>query len=210
MENLYCVIDESTNIILSFPRSYTAAKCVAQGILNTKAVMIPTSLSKIGQEFKRYNLQKDFLKLEITDNSWVSLVADHLVNSQLQQKRKIARLRSIYIYSLEQRFLKIQNSRSIIHFDEHVYAHLLDDIKKSDPSTNTYSQGIVEYANIQSISPNAAYNEIQFMLDSSGLIKIRNYAWFLVYVKKFNALVTKKDLDIEMNTVWHLSELWRA
>jgi hypothetical protein len=210
VENLYAVIDNSTNIILSFPRSYTAANCVAQGILNTKAVMIPTSISKVGDEFKRYNLQKDFLKFSVNDKSWVSIVPDHLVNSNLQQKRKIARLRSVYIYSLEQRFLKIQNARSIIHFDEQVYAYLLDNIKKSDPASNIYPQGIIEYANIQSIAPKAAYNEIKFMLDSSGLIKIRNYAWFLVYVKKFNALVTKKELENEMDNAWHLSELWRA
>ena len=210
MENMYAVVDKTTNIILSFPKSYTAAECVTQGLLDTKAIMIPTSLSKVGKEFKSYNLEKDFLKLSISETSWLSKVPDHLINFNLQKKRKIARLRSIYIYSLEQRFLKIQNIRSIIHFDEHVYANLLDDIKKSDPITDTYSQGIVEYANIQAISPKTAYQEIKFMLDSSGLIKIRNYAWFKHYVKRFNALHTRKDLDIEMAAVWKYSELWRA
>jgi hypothetical protein len=210
MENMYAVVDKTTNIILSFPKSYTAAECVTQGLLDTKAIMIPTSLSKVGKEFKSYNLEKDFLKLSISETSWLSKVPDHLINFNLQKKRKIARLRSIYIYSLEQRFLKIQNIRSIIHFDEHVYANLLDDIKKSDPITDTYSQGIVEYANIQTISPKTAYQEIKFMLDSSGLIKIRNYAWFKHYVKRFNALHTRKDLDIEMAAVWKYSELWRA
>jgi hypothetical protein len=210
MENMYAVVDKTTNIILSFPKSYTAAECVTQGLLDTKAIMIPTSLSKVGKEFKSYNLEKDFLKLSISETSWLSKVPDHLINFNLQKKRKIARLRSIYIYSLEQRFLKIQNIRSIIHFDEHVYANLLDDIKKSDPITDTYSQGIVEYANIQAISPKTAYHEIKFMLDSSGLIKIRNYAWFKHYVKRFNALHTRKDLDIEMAAVWKYSELWRA
>ena len=207
---MYAVVDKTTNIILSFPKSYTAAECVTQGFLDTKAIMIPTSLSKVGKEFKSYNLEKDFLKLSISETSWLSKVPDHLINFNLQKKRKIARLRSIYIYSLEQRFLKIQNIRSIIHFDEHVYANLLDDIKKSDPITDTYSQGIVEYANIQAISPKTAYQEIKFMLDSSGLIKIRNYAWFKHYVKRFNALHTRKDLDIEMAAVWKYSELWRA
>ena len=210
MENMYAVIDVKTNIILSFPKSYTAAECVTQGLLDTKAIMIPTSLSKVGNEIKSYNLEKDFLKLDISENSWISKVSDHLINFDLQKKRKIARLRSIYIYSLEQRFLKIQNIRSIIHFDEHVYANLLDDIKKSEPMTDTYSQGIVEYANIQAISPKTAYQEIKFMLDSSGLIKIRNYAWFKHYVKRFNALTTRKDLDIEMAAVWRYGELWRA
>jgi hypothetical protein len=211
MENLYAVIDTPTSIILSFPKSYTAAECVTQGLLDTKALMIPTSLSKIGKEFKSYNLQKDFLKLDISENSWISKVPEHLVNFDLQKKRKIARIRSIYIYSLEQRFLKIQNIRSIIHFDEHVYVNLLDDIKKSNPMTDTYSQGIVEYANIQSISPKTAYQEIKFMLDSSGLIKIRNYAWFKMYVKKFNVLTNRKDLDIEMDAAWKKkSKLWLA
>lgn len=202
MENLYAVIDKTTNIILSFPKSYTAAKCVTEGILDTKAVMIPTSIPQVGKEFKRYNLQKDFLKLSISDTSWVSIVPDHLINLHLQRKRKIARLRSVYIYSLEQRFLKIQNARSVIHFDEQVYAHLLDDVKKSDHITGKYSQGIVEYANIQSISPKAAYQEIKFMLDSSGLIKIRNYAWFTEYVRKFNSLTTKEELQAEVKNAW--------
>jgi len=210
MNNLYAVIDKPTNLILCFPKSYTAADCVTQGFLDTKAIMIPTSLSKVGKEFKSYNLKKDFLELTMSETSWISKVPEHLINYNLQRKKQIARLRSIYIYSLEQRFLKRQNIRSILHFDEHVYANLLDAIKKSDPITDNYAQGIVEYANIQSISPKTAYQEIKFMLDSSGLIKIRNYAWFKHYVKRFNALHTKKDLEIEMAAVLQYGQLWRA
>lgn len=200
-ENCYAVFDTSTRIILVFPQSFTTAVYVSQGMLNTEPILIPTSLSRVGNELKQFDLNVDVLKLTPKQGHWVSLVPDHLVNDQLLKQREIARLRSDYIYVLEQQF-KIQNARSMLHFDEHVATYLLDEINKSEPMTNTYSQGIVEYASIQSIEVSAAYQEIRFMLDSSGLIKIRNYAWFTEYVRKFNCLTTKEELQAEVKNAW--------
>lgn len=210
MENLYAIVDDATKIILSFPGSYSTAHYVSQGILKTKAVMIPTSLQSVSDSLKRYDLKNDVLKLDIKENSWVSLVPPHQISKTIIQKRNICRLRSSYIYSLEQRFLKISGIRSIIHFDEHITPFLISEIKKSKPETDEYADGIVDYANIQSISPAAAYREIKLMLDSSGLIKIRNQAWFLTFVKKFNSLTNKKEFDEEMEKAWDHFELWRA
>lgn len=210
MENLYAIVDDETKIILSFPGSYSTAHYVTQGMLKTKAVMIPTSLQTVSESLKRYDLKNDVLKLDIKENSWVSLVPPHLISKTIIQKRNICRLRSSYIYSLEQRFLKISGIRSIIHFDEHVTPFLLSEIKRSNPETDEYSDGIVDYANIQSISPAAAYREIKMMLESSGLMKIRNQAWFHVFVNKFNSLTNKKQFDDEMDKAWNHFEMWRA
>jgi hypothetical protein len=200
-ENTYAVFDTATRIILVFPQSYTTAVYVSQGMLNTEPILIPTSLKRVGDELKQYNLNADVLKLTPKQGHWVSLVPDHLINDQLMKQREIARLRSEYIYVLEQQF-KIQNARSMLHFDEHVSTYLIDEINKSEPMTNTYGKGIVEYANIQNISAAAAYQELKFMIESSGLIKIRNYAWFSEYVRKFNGLTTKEELQAEVKNSW--------
>jgi hypothetical protein len=200
-ENCYAVFDTSTRIILVFPQSYTTAVYVSQGMLNTEPILIPTSLARVGNELKQFDLNVDVLKLTPKQGHWVSLVPDHLVNEQLIKQREIARLRSDYIYVLEQQF-KIQNARSMLHFDEHVATYLLDEVNKSDPTTDLYSQGIIEYANIQSMEFKAAYQEVKFLLDSSGLIKIRNYAWFTEYVRKFNSLTTKEELQAEVKNAW--------
>jgi hypothetical protein len=200
-ENSYAVFDAESRIILVFPESYTTAVCVSQGMLNTEPILIPTSLKKISNELKQYNLDTDVLKLTPKQGHWVSLVPDHLITEQLMLRIEIARLRSEYIYVLEQQF-KIQNARSMLHFDEHVASYLIVEINESEPMTNTYAKGIVEYANIQNISPAAAYEELKFMIESSGLIKIRNYAWFSEYVRKFNNLTTKEELQAEIKNSW--------
>jgi hypothetical protein len=200
-ENIYAVYDTETRIILCFPRSYTTALYVSQGILNTEPILIPSSLARVGNELKQFNLNVDVLRLTPKQGHWVSLVPDHLVNDKLSKQREIAKLRSEYIYVLEQQF-KIQNARSILHFDEQVMSFLSHEVNKSEPMTDTYSMGIIEYANIQSISPKVAYQEIKFMLDSSSLIKIRNYAWFTEYIRKFNSLTTKEELAAEVKNAW--------
>lgn len=202
MENIYAVFDTATRIILAFPRSYTTAVYVSQGILNTEAILVPTTLEKVDREFKQYDLNVDVLKLTPkTAGKWVEMIHDQLVHDELRKKIEIAKLRAEYIYVLEQQF-KIQNARSMLHFDEFVVAYLLDEIGKSNPENDYYSDGIKEYATIQSLSPNVAYKEIKFMLDSSGLIKIRNYAWFMEYVRKFNTLTTKEELTAEVKNAW--------
>jgi hypothetical protein len=200
-ENTYAVFDTETRIILVFPQSYTTAVCVSRGMLNTEPILLPTSLARVGNELKQYNLDSDVLKLTPKQGHWVSLVPDHLITEQLMKQREIATLRSEYIYVLEQQF-KIQNARSMLYFDEHVATYLIDEINKSEPMTDTYSKGIVEYASIQFISPAAAYQELKFMIESSGLIKIRNYAWFSEYVRKFNGLTTKEELQAEVKNSW--------
>lgn len=201
MENIYAVFDTATRIILAFPRSYTTAVYVSQGILNTEAILVPTTLEKVDREFKQYDLNVDVLKLTPKTGKWVQLIPDQLVNDELRKKIQIAKLRAEYIYVLEQQF-KIQNARSMLHFDEFVVTYLLDEISKCDPDKEYYSDGIREYANIQSLSPKVAYQEIKFMLDSSGLIKIRNYAWFMEYVRRFNTLTTKEELAAEVKNAW--------
>lgn len=201
MENMCAVIDTTSRAILAFPQSYTTAVYVAQGIVNSEPVLIPSSLPQVDSEFKQFNLNTDILKLTPKDDTWVSAMPDMFITKELLERRNIAKLRSNYIYVLEQQF-KMQNFRSIIYHDESVAAHLLKALKESDPMTNTFAYEITEYANIQGISPLAAYQELSVMLDSSGLIKIRNFAWFVEYVRKFNSLTTVAELDAEMINAW--------
>lgn len=201
VENMCAVIDTTSRAILAFPQSYTTAVYVAQGIVNSEPVLIPSSLPQVDSEFKQFNLNTDILKLTPKDDTWVSAMPDMFITKELLERREIAKIRSNYIYVLEQQF-KIQNFRSIIYHDEAVAAHLLKELANSNPSTDTFAYGIVEYANIQGISPLAAYQELSVMLDSSGLIKIRNFAWFVDYVRKFNTLTTVAQLDAEMINAW--------
>jgi hypothetical protein len=201
MENISAVVDTTTRAILAFPRSFTTAVYVSQGIVNTEPILIPTSIQVVDEDLKQYNLNVDILRLTPKNKNWFGIVPDVLVTKSLLERRANARLRSSYIYTLEQQF-QIQNFRSRIHYDESVSSHLLSELSKCNPETNTYSYGIVEYANIQEIEPSAAYQELSVMLDSSGLIKIRNFAWFIEYVRRFNMITDKEQLDIEMKNAW--------
>lgn len=201
MENMYAVVDTTTRAILAFPNTQITAVYVSQGIVNSEPILIPSSLQTVGEDLEQYNLDTDVLKVAPKNGSWVELMPDMLITKSLMERRNTAKLRSKYIYILEQQF-KIQNARSLLHYDESVNAHLLMELNKCDPTTNTYSYGILEYANIQKIDPSTAYQELTVMLDSSGLIKIRNFAWFMEYVRRFNMHNTKKSLEDEMQNAW--------
>jgi hypothetical protein len=60
------------------------------------------------------------------------------------------------------------------------------------------SSDLVEYANINDITPEVAYQEIGIMIETGTLIKIRTFAWMQICIDRLNA----ESRPAELNKVW--------
>lgn len=196
MKNLNCVIDISTKAILTFTKSYSCAVAVSQGLINTEPHIIPTSITKIANHVKRFDLVND--NLCSTKDDWMMSLPKHLITADYNKRRKLATTRATYIHSLEAHLDSVV-SRGVLNFDEMVVPYLLEQHSRCDPERNSYSYGIVEYANIQNIDVKTAYDEIGVMLNTAGLIKIRAFSWMQNCVRKINST---EDLTM-------LSKIWK-
>lgn len=191
MNDLYMVIDCGTHGVLCFAKTPVAANSVSLGFINSVAEMLPYSIPRRAQQFKKLNLDLDNGIFKISHGHLVPL-EEHLQTPEFLQQRRIARMRAAYIYSLETH-LKRFTLRSNLQFDAENTAFLMEQLRRSRPENNDYALGIQEYAVIHDIEPQAAYQEISMILDTNGLIKTRSVALYNKYVQKFNACVTEEQ-----------------
>jgi hypothetical protein len=152
--------------------------------------MFPGSLPWRAKELENIDLKSNHLMI---NNGNISILPDHLVTEKFLANKEVAKLRALYINSLEV-YLKIQLARVNIFNDENVVTYMQREVVASTPEVGVYSNGIHEYANISEISPESAYNELKLMLDSISLIKLRNMAWYRKYVSIINTLHTKEEM----------------
>lgn len=195
MKNLNCVIDISSKAILTFTKSYSCAVAVSQGIINSEPHIIPTSITKIATQVKKFDLANDHLCS--TKDNWLMSLPKHLQTPEYAKRRKLATTRATYIHSLEAH-LESVTARAIIHFDDMVIAHLISSYNRCDPERNSYSYGIVEYANIQNIDVKTAFDEIGLTIQTVEQIRIRAYAWMQNCIRKINST---EDLTM-LSAIW--------
>lgn len=196
MNNLNCVIDISSKAILTFTKSYSCAVAVSQGMINTEPHVIPSSITKVGALVKQFNLSTDHLCS--TPEAWLKTLPKSLMTTEYTERRKLATTRATYIHSLEAH-LDAVVQRGCVHFDETMMAHLMRAQSSCNPDADYYSYGIIEYANIQNITPKAAYQEITVVIETTSMIKIRAYAWMQLCIRKLNST----------NDLTRLSKVWK-
>lgn len=201
MKNLNAVKDISTQAILTFTKSYSCAVAVSQGLINTEPLIIPTSIQRITNHVKKFDLLNDHL-CGVPD-VWIGSLSKDLITQDYLERKKIATLRATYINSLEVHLTTI-TSRGIIGFDDSVMPHLIDAHSLSNPETSQYSYGIIEYANIHNITPETAYQEIGVMIETCGLIKIRAFAWMQICIDRLNSITNPADLQKEWKDCWEI------
>ena len=198
-KDLYLVIDQENKAVLCFTKSLSCANSVSLGFINSQAIMFPSSLAWRSKELEGLDLKTDHLML---NNGNMTILPEHLVTKKFLENKEVAKLRALYINSLEV-YLKIQLVRVNIFNDENVVTHIHREVNASDPAAGSYSAGVLEYANISEITPESAYNELTLMLDSIGLIKLRNMAWYNKYVSIINTLHTREEMKQAFRKIYN-------
>jgi hypothetical protein len=72
--------------------------------------------------------------------------------------------------------------------------YLTAQLSQCDPSKNHYAAPIIEWAEIQEISPDAAYQELKLRQEGHGLIYLRRHALYLKYARKISMAKTIDDM----------------
>lgn len=198
-KDLFGVVDQENKGVLCFTKTLSSANSVSLGFINSQAIMFPGSLTWRAKELEHIDLKTSHLMFQ---GGSLTILPDHLVTEKFLANKEVAKLRALYINSLEV-YLKIQLVRVNIFNDENVITHIHREVAQSDPKAGSYSAGIHEYANISEISPDSAYNELKLMLDSIGLVKLRNMAWYRKYVNTINTLNTREDMKLAFSKIYN-------
>jgi hypothetical protein len=209
---LFLVVDQETKGILTKCSSMAAATAVSKGILNSSPMLV--RYPYLNHKVNQYNtdiqinykligahpisLASEVNVYEISDPNGSNKPFD-LVNISVDgawlEKRKLANFRSNkieYLETLCERYVsRIKNFTG----DELFFQYIGKELDLVNIENNQYPGSIIEWAEINSVSNNAAYYELKMLYDSMGITMVRVHAIWTKYVEKINNLYTKEEFD---------------
>lgn len=190
-EPIYLVADMETGLVLTRVSSASCASAVTSGLLNTMSLSLPTQLSHRRHEWDACNFNRDLYQIL---KGVVTPFPEDLIREDLLKRREISKIRGAYIYSLEiycqQALTRIAN-----YMPTDLYPFIQNELRICDHEHGIYTQAIEEYAALQEIEPSVAFMELQLQLQSSGIVKFRNYALYEKYIIKMNSCETREELE---------------
>jgi len=221
---LYLVVDQETYGVLTRCRSSNIANAVCKGIPNSSAMVIhyPYMGLKHGingyekstvDNFKliRKNISFKFSNASINDTE--ANVCEHtdqtpsgrifdlvdfpqnLKTHEWEEKRKLANFRAEKIGNLETRCERYMSRVKQFSGDTLMLDYLSVQLREVDIEKNYYPHSIVEWSQINSVSPEAAYYELKMYYDSLSISIFRIHAIWTKYVKILNSINNEDQLS---------------
>lgn len=195
MDDRIFVYDKSTLGILCSANSYTHAYAIVSGLLNAR------THSYFKKERLDYNFNFDDphsnYKFNDTDSN-IEILSDKFITPEWINLRILIIEKANSLAYWEHRCKKV-NSRLDEYYSAYLSSYLNSELLKCDPEKNFYTQSIYEYAYIQEISVETAYQELNMKNESLGLAHMRNYAVYLKGVREINQQQTCEDVQKKLH-----------
>jgi hypothetical protein len=177
----FLLIDRNNDGILCLCSNRRVGQNLSLGMLDTKVIELPLHRYKF-REFLGVDFDKKLLK--VSGKREIRPLSESELSERYLARRNEARIREKYLELLEMMSF-LSRRKKFLPYPDEIYSILNDEIRASNPSQRQYSEGIVEYAEIQDIPVESAFYEIQFKLESYKTVMIRDYALFEKYVRIF-------------------------
>lgn len=186
----YIIDDYSNEGILFVGDNIVVANMVKSGLVDTSIrVLYPfhdaykiVNRVDLFENDKHFQVTKKLGIIDLPESSW---------NEVYLERRRLVKLRYPLMEFLA-RCTYMSTSTTKQSVWEGIENNMQFSLRDCDPSTDTFSDTVQEYAHINEISPAAAYREISLQVNNIHSIKMRAYAFQQHFATKINN-VTDKD-----------------
>lgn len=214
---LFPVVDQESFRVLCFCLNPTIANAVSQGILNSSPMTVHYPLFGVPDPTKDYNTDidrnivlvlkmPDFNKIHpggyVTSDCNIAMIVDstptgrffdfipasQTADQNWREKRKLATDRNTALELLERRCDKYLTRTTYFTGDPIFLSYIGQRLADCKPELGYYDKIICDWAEINEISPAAAYNELKMTWDSAGIATTKIHALWSKYVRKINTL----------------------
>jgi hypothetical protein len=196
-EALHIVADLETGLVYIPAPSANCATALTYGLINSGSFSFPIQLPVRKKEWDDCDFHNDLYQMLKT--SQVRPFPKELVREDLLKRRALAKMRAVFLYSLEVHFQR-QLHRIAEYMPDDLSPFIYDELNRCDPSQGKYTNAIEEYASLHEIGADAAYDELRMKLQSNGIAKFRNYARYEKYMMQMNKCVTRQQLNAVLDT----------
>jgi len=190
----FLILDLEIEAVVCITDSAACANSLITGLLNTKSVPVPTYYWNRFPDWKDKNFDVDFIKLTDDTGPEISNLDRNLITGEFLSKRKKAISRRNVLMTVE-RYLEIPLLNSVDYFDNSINFYIKSELDGSSPEQSKYSAGIIEYADMLSIAPDQAFNELKFLFETQSRLKIKNLAVYKKYSERINQSKDQSELD---------------
>lgn len=205
------VVDQSTFTILGTTESIRVANAICRGIMNTSTMVV--SVNKDYDKSKHYVLKQMPIAGGKNGAANTAMPSNDLkqygirydienveeITVDIKRNKEIFEIRKIGLESLEQSCMRYL-SRLVNFYEDTIFLSTISkELEKSNPQEETYSDGILDWANIMNVSPKAAYQQLKLELDSASISILKMHALWTKYVDKINLLTDQEKISQILN-----------
>jgi hypothetical protein len=190
----FLILDLEIEAVVCITDSAACANSLISGLVNTKSVPVPVYYWNRFPGWKDKNFDTDYVKLTDDTGPEISELDKNLITEKFLSKRKISISRRNTLITVE-RYLEIPLLNSVDYFDNSINFYIKNELDSSSPADSKYSAGIIEYADMLAISPDRAFNELEFLFETQSRLRIRNLAVYKKYSEKINQSNEQSELD---------------
>jgi hypothetical protein len=211
---LYLVVDRETNLILTRCQNASTANAVSRGFLNSTVMVINRHDFFHNEKMKQYHkTSQTTFKLTIKNFSGISslesnvgekthtgtyyfnLVEESIENEKWNNNRSLANNRSEIFSNIEAKIERYLARYSLFVGDSILYQHLSQEFDRCKIADGYYSESIVEYSKILSMTASEAYNDLKMKYDSFCLTTIRYSAIWEKAILKINSTTDYSNVN---------------
>jgi hypothetical protein len=208
MKGICLVVDYNTNAILARTQSASCAAHVSLGLVNTYSTNIATDLPWINNAVAEYDFNKDHLRMNYSRDKngkvhYVIPLAEKLKTPEYYERKRIATIRTKYIYAQEAHYRLFLNRVTCVPEQMMgLYSSLSYELLISNDDNGIYSIGILEYAEVRNITPKEAYHELKIMTESTNTANMKYLGWYKTLVENINKMYDEDEINNYVKSVW--------
>lgn len=195
---LIVVYDDLTRGILGSVDSDELASALCLASLNYKF----TSLAKhFNSYLDDFNLDLNNLKehYQLSRFRPIDSLPNNFLTGQWIAQRTLFQHKKYHLKLWEYKVRLAINKNNDFFGNSNVMAFLTEQLSKCRPEQDYYTPAIEEWADIQEVSPTAAYQELQLRKESYGLVYLRSHAIYHRYVRKISMAESFNQIEHHYN-----------
>lgn len=198
MKEKYIVVDLHTDGILCECYSISIAHSVAKGFINSSPKILPASVPWLTEKFnKDFNSFESFYQHR---NMQVFDMKPELITNEYIDLKKLANLRNALQHVWEARCRQFLLYRNYEYFaSNELEGYLVAELNVCRPDENYFTPAINEWAELNEIAVDVAYQELRMRSTSIGRQHIRNHAIHQKFVNLINQQFTEKEMVSVLN-----------
>ena len=217
--HIFLIVDQENKGLLDYTYSASVANAVIKGIYNSSVMLIPIAyfdksvIENYGNNFRNnYKLVRKDITVYTNSKTMTSEcnvcevtkdIANNkefdlrplLVSESWIEKRKLTAFRVSKLKILETTCDRYLTRFKTFTGDSFFQQYIGKQLDITDVDTNEFAPAIIEWADINGMSPKASYYDLKMKYDSAGISVVRANAIWNKYSNMINAVKDKQEFE---------------